>query len=142
MSKDLNQCNFIGRIGNDPDVRAMPNGTTVVNLSLAVGDDYKDKQGNKVEQTEWVRCTLFGKLGDVAAQYLKKGSKIHCTGKLKTRKYDKDGTTHYVSEIHVSDMQMLDGKPQDSAPAPRQKHKQAVQPAFDDDFADSDIPFN
>jgi single-strand DNA-binding protein len=140
MSKDLNQCNFIGRIGNDPDVRAMPNGTTVVNLSLAVGDDYKDKQGNKVEQTEWVRCTLFGKLGDVAAQYLKKGSKIHCTGKLKTRKYDKDGTTHYVSEIHVSDMQMLDGKPQDSAPAPRQKHKQAVQPAFDDDFADS-IPF-
>jgi single-strand DNA-binding protein len=141
MSKDLNQCNFIGRIGNDPDVRAMPNGTTVVNLSLAVGDDYKDKQGNKVEQTEWVRCTLFGKLGDVAAQYLKKGSKIHCTGKLKTRKYDKDGTTHYVSEIHVSDMQMLDGKPQEAAPAPRQQHKQAVQPALVDDFED-EIPFN
>jgi single-strand DNA-binding protein len=141
MSKDLNQCNFIGRIGNDPDVRAMPNGTTVVNLSLAVGDDYKDKQGNKVEQTEWVRCTLFGKLGDVAAQYLKKGSKIHCTGKLKTRKYDKDGTTHYVSEIHVSDMQMLDGKPQEATPVPRPQHKQAVQPALVDDFED-DIPFN
>lgn len=113
MSRDLNKCCFIGRLGNDPEGRSMPNGTAVCNLSLAVGDDYKDKNGQKVEQTEWVRVSAFGKLAEIMQQYLQKGSKVYIEGKMKTRKYEKDGVTHYATEINASEMYMLDSKPQD-----------------------------
>ena len=109
MSKDLNQCNFIGRLGKDPEKRAMPNGDSVVNFSIACQDDYKDKQGNKVEQTEWVRVTAFRGLADVIAQYCRKGSRVFVSGKMKTRKYEKDGQTHYATEIMAFDMQLLGG---------------------------------
>ena len=138
MSKDLNKCCFIGRLGQDPETRYMPNGNAVTGISLAVGDDYKDKDGKKVEQTEWVRLSAFGKLAEVMAQYLKKGSKVYIEGKMKTRSYDKDGQKHYATEIHASEMYMLDGKQEGQQPAqqPRQAHKPAQQaPAHDD------IPF-
>lgn len=117
MSKDLNKFMCIGRLGNDPEGRFLPNGTAVTNMTIAVGDDYKDKNtGEKVEQTEWVRLQVFGKLAEVASKFLKKGSKIYAEGKMKTRKYEKDGVTHYTTEINVDNFQMLDGKPsQDNA---------------------------
>jgi single-strand DNA-binding protein len=137
MSRDLNKCQFIGRLGQDVELRHMPNGTAVASLSLAVGDDYKDKQGNKVEQTEWVRVSAFSKLAEVMAEYLKKGSKVYIEGKMKTRKWDKDGQTHYTTEIIAENMQMLDSK-NDVAPSKRDTPPHSG--AQDDPFDDS-IPF-
>ena len=138
MSRDLNRCEFIGRLGNDPETRYTPNGDAVTNISIAVGDDYKDKKtGNKVEQTEWVRASAFGKLAELMAEYLKKGSKVYIAGKMKTRKWEKDGTTHYATEINASEMYMLDGKT-DVAPSKRESPPQNNSP--DDNF-DDNIPF-
>jgi single-strand DNA-binding protein len=138
MSRDLNKCAFIGRLGNDPEIRSMPNGTAVANLSLAVGDDYKDKQGNKVEQTEWIRVSAFGSLAEVIGKYLHKGSKVYIEGKMKTRKYEQDGITKYATEINANEMYMLDGKPDGQSQQPRNAPPQSGGP--DDDF-DSTIPF-
>jgi len=139
MSRDLNKCCFIGRLGNDPETRYMPNGNAVTNISLAVGDDYKDKNtGNKVEQTEWVRVSAFGKLAEVMAEFLKKGSKVYIEGKMKTRKWEKDGATHYATDIHASEMFMLDGKT-DVAPSKRDSPPQA--PAPEQDNFEDEIPF-
>lgn len=139
MSRDLDKFMCIGRLGNDPETRYMPNGNAVTSISLAVGDDYKDKDGKKVEQTEWVRVSAFGKLAEVMAQYLKKGSKVYIEGKMKTRSYDKDGQKHYATEINASEMFMLDGK-QDAQQPAQQGHKPAQQ-APADDFDDLDVPF-
>jgi len=136
MANDLNQCNFIGRLGSDVDTRYMPSGEAVSTISLAVGWKSKDKEG-----CEWVRVVAFGKLAENVATYLKKGSKVFVTGRYRTQKWNKDGVDQYRTEIVANDMQFLDGKPQESTPAPKQQHKPAQQPAFDDDFADSDIPF-
>lgn len=143
MSRDLNQCNFIGRMGKDPESRAMPNGNMVVNFTMAVGDDYKDKNtGQKVEQTEWVRCVVFGNLGEVVTKYCKKGSKVFVNGKMKTRQWEKDGETKYATEIVVNDLQMLDGKPEGSAPANNAPARSAApSPAPAGDDYDDDIPF-
>ena len=86
MSNDLNQCNFIGRLGNDPECRYLPNGDAVTNISIAVGESWKDKQGNKQERTEWIKVVAFRKLGEISAEYLRKGSKVYISGKMKTRK--------------------------------------------------------
>lgn len=139
MSRDLNHCTFIGRLGQDPETRYMPNGNAVTNISIAVGDDYKDKQGNKVEQTEWVRVSAFQKLAEVMSEYLKKGSKVYIAGKMKTRKYEQDGVTKYSTEIHANEMYMLDSKPDGSGQQQRNAPPQSGGP--DDDFSD-DIPFN
>lgn len=138
MSRDLNKCMFIGRLGQDPEIRFMPNGTGVANFSIAVGDDYKDKNtGQKVEQTEWVRVCAFGRLAEVIGEYVKKGSKVYIEGKMKTRKWEKDGVTHYATDIHASEMFMLDSK-HDVAPSKREVGPQSNAP--DDDF-DGNIPF-
>ncbi len=139
MSRDLNKCMFIGRLGQEPEIRYMPNGNGVANLSLAVGDDYKDKQGNKVEQTEWVRVSVFGKLVEVVEKYLKKGAKVYIEGKMKTRSWEQDGVKRYATEIHASEMQMLDSK-HDVAPSKRD-NPPAQQSAPDNDNFDDDIPF-
>jgi single-strand DNA-binding protein len=138
MSKDLNKFMCIGRLGNDPEIRYMPNGNAVASINIAVGDDYKDKDGKKIEQTEWVRVSAFGKLAEVMGQYLKKGSKVYIEGKMKTRSYDKDGQKHYATEINASEMYMLDSK-QDGSNQPAQ-HKPATQAPQQDSF-DGDIPF-
>lgn len=135
MSKDLNLCQFIGRLGKDPETRMMPNGTAVVNLTLAVGDDYKDKSGNRVEQTEWVRIVVFGKLADIVTAFCVKGSKIYISGKLKTRSWDKDGVKQYSTEIVASEMQLLDSKQGEPKPAQAHQSKTPIS-----DF-DDDIPF-
>jgi single-strand DNA-binding protein len=153
MSKDLNKCMFIGRLGQDPDIKYLQSGSAVCNISIAVGDDYKDKQGQKAERTEWVKCTAFGKLAEIMGEYLHKGSKVYVEGKFTTRKWqDQQGQDRYSTEINVSDMQMLDGRSdRHGAPAHRQSQPQAQQqsqppqnqqaatPNFDD--FDDDIPF-
>lgn len=112
MANDLNQCNFIGRLGKDVETRYMPNGDAVSSFSIAVGSSWKDKAGDKKEETEWVSVTAFRKLAEICGQYLKKGSKVYVTGRMKTDKYtDKDGVERYSTKIIMDNMQMLDSKP-------------------------------
>jgi single-strand DNA-binding protein len=144
MSKDLNQCNFIGRIGKDIELRYIPNGTAVVNTSIGCGDDYKDKQtGQKVEQTNWVNLAFFGRTAEVLSEYCRKGSKIFVSGKYKTTKWQgQDGTDKYKTEIVVSELILLDSRGSDASPRQdiNQSSSQSQQPVGGDDFND-DIPF-
>lgn len=111
MSKDLNKWQGIGRLGNDPEIRYTADGKAVASLTIACGDDYKDKQGNKVEHTEWVRISAFGRLAEIIGEYLKKGSQVYIEGKLRTNKWqDKDGQDRYTTEILANELQMLGGK--------------------------------
>jgi single-strand DNA-binding protein len=109
MANDLNQCNFIGRLGRDPEMRYMPNGDAVANFSIAVGSTWTDKQSSeKKESTEW------RKLGDICGEYLKKGSQVFVSGQMKTRKWkDKEGNDRYTTEVVLDRMQMLGSKPKD-----------------------------
>jgi len=143
MSKDLNQCNFIGRMGGDPTVRYSPDGKAVANISLACGWKSKDKEG-----VEWVKVVFFGKLAEIVGEYLKKGSQIFVEGRLQTRKWqDKDGQDRYTTEIVANQMQMLGSRGgADTPPEDCNKgHQQstggipAAAPATDD--FDDDIPF-
>lgn len=167
MANDLNKCMFIGRLGNDPEVRYMPNGNAVASFSIACGEKWKDQQGQVQERTEWVNCTAFGKLAEIVGEYLRKGSKVFIEGKMKTEKYtDNNGVEKYSTKIIVNNMQMLDSKPQDGgqskgqqsaqqrpaqkpapayqapqqgyAPAPQQ---QGMQMPDGDEWGDLDIPF-
>ena len=111
----INKVIVLGHLGQDPDVRFMPNGGAVANLSIATSNTWKDKQtGEQKEKTEWHRVVIFGKLAEIAGEYLRKGSHVYIEGKLQTRKYEKDGVDHYSTEIVVQGyggtMQMLDGK--------------------------------
>lgn len=109
----LNSCQFIGRVGRDPEVRYTPSGQPVANFSLAVDESYKDKSGQKVEQTEWIPCVVWGKQADFVAQYIGKGRLIHVVGKWRTRKWqDKDGNDRYSTECNVVSVQALDRKPE------------------------------
>lgn len=146
MANDLNQCNFIGRLGRDPELRYLPSGDAVASFSIAVGQSWKDKTtGEKKEKTEWVNMSAFGKLAEVIGEYLKKGSKVFVTGQFETRKYEKNGEDRYATQIRVSSLQMLDSKPQgEGDSAPRQQGSASRQPAsrqpnFSD--MDDDIPF-
>lgn len=113
MGRSVNKVTLIGTLGRDPEVRYMPNGNAVANLSLATDESYNDKQtGQKVEQTEWHRITVYGKLAEIVQQYLKKGSKAYFEGKLKTREWEKDGVKRYTTEVVANDMVMLDSRPQ------------------------------
>ena len=161
MANDLNQCNFIGRLGNDPEVRYLPNGDAVANISIAVGESWKDKQGQKQERTEWIRVVAFRKLGEIIGEYLRKGSKVYISGKMVTRKWtDKEGVERYSTEIVGSEMQMLDSRaasqggdyaaPDDHAQsAPRaasaapaaSSGAPAAAPTADTGNFDDDIPF-
>lgn len=114
MSKSLNLCQFIGNMGSDPEQTFMPNGNAVSKFSIGVSDDYKDKNtGQKVEQTNWIRCVAFGNLAEIIGQYCKKGSKVYISGKQVTRSWqDQQNQTRYSTEIVVGDLQMLDSRPQ------------------------------
>lgn len=106
MSNDLNLCQFIGRLGRDPETRYTASGDAVTNFNLAMGWKSKDKEG-----TEWVRCNTFGKLAEIAGQYLKKGNQCYVAGRMSTRKWtDKDGQDKWVTEINVDRLQLLGSK--------------------------------
>ncbi|MEL7966335.1 single-stranded DNA-binding protein [Vreelandella neptunia] len=114
MARGLNECKFIGNVGQDPEIRFTPSGTAVANLSLAVSEKWKDRQSGAVqEKTEWVRLVAFNKTAEIIQQYVTKGSKLYVSGKMQTRKWqDQNGQDKYSTEIIINDLIMLDGKPQ------------------------------
>jgi single-strand DNA-binding protein len=107
----VNKCIFIGNLGRDPEIRYMPSGDAVANFSIACTESYKDKSGEKQEKTEWVRIAMFGKLAEIAGEYLKKGSSVYVEGRMQTRKWtNKEGHEQYTTEIVADRMQMLGGR--------------------------------
>ncbi|GLX87478.1 MULTISPECIES: single-stranded DNA-binding protein [Pseudomonas] len=116
MARGVNKVILVGTCGQDPEVRYLPNGNAVTNLSLATSEQWTDKQtGQKVEKTEWHRVSMFGKVAEIAGEYLRKGSQVYIEGKLQTREWEKDGIKRYTTEIVVDmqgTMQLLGGRPQ------------------------------
>lgn len=162
MANDLNRHECIGRLGQDPEVRYMPSGEPVCNISVACSTQWKDKQtGEKKERTTWINYVAFGKLAGIMSEYLKKGSKVYLSGELRVRKWqDQSGQDRYTTEIVASELQMLDSRNdgngaqnQNQAPQQRQQSAQAPQqgvyvqpPPYQqqggmDDFEDESIPF-
>ena len=171
MARGINKVILIGNVGGDPETRYLPNGNAVTNLTLATSDSWRDKQtGQMQERTEWHRVSFFGKIAEIAGQYLRKGSKVYIEGRLQTREWEKDGVKRYTTEIVVDmggSMQMLDGRADNEGgspppPPPRQPQSQSqpqhqgqqqapqrpapstqhdAQPAPDYDSFDDDIPF-
>lgn len=156
MARGVNKVILIGNVGGDPETRYMPNGNAVTNITLATTDSWKDKQtGQLQERTEWHRVVLFGKVAEIAGEYLRKGSQCYIEGKLQTREWEKDGIKRYTTEIVVDingTMQLLgsrpqgqqpgqvpDRQPQQRRPARQQPNQQAAPP--DHDSFDDDIPF-
>lgn len=141
---NLNKAMLIGRVGKDPEVRYLSNGSAVANLSLATSEKWKDKAtGEKKEATEWHKIAAFDKLAEIIGEYVHKGDLIYIEGKLTTRKWqDKDGQDRYTTEIRASQMQMLGSKRGDDAQSPSRPAAPAAAsppPNFDD--MDDDIPF-
>jgi single-strand DNA-binding protein len=112
MARGVNKVILIGNLGQDPEVKYMPSGGAVTNVTIATSETWKDKSsGEKQERTEWHRVVFFQRLAEIAGEYLKKGSKVYVEGRLQTRKWqDKDGQDRYTTEIIASEMQMLDGR--------------------------------
>ncbi len=151
----VNKVIIVGNLGADPETRYMPSGEPVTNIRVATTDKWKDKaSGEMKEQTEWHRVVFFSRLAEIAGEYLKKGSQVYIEGSLRTRKYDKDGQTHYSTEIRGDVMQMLGrreggGAPRDegaapsrgAAPAAGADKAPAKKPAGKFDDMEDDIPF-
>lgn len=147
----VNKAILIGNLGRDPEVRYMPNGDAVANMNLATTENWKDKNGEKQEKTEWHRVVMFGKVAEIAGEYLKKGSPVYFEGRIQTRKWtDKEGQERYTTEIVADRMQMLGSRsggssqpmPDDAGTAPAAGKPAAASQAgggFDD--MEDDIPF-
>ena len=112
MARGVNKVILIGNLGADPETRSMPSGMTVANIRIATSESWKDKQsGEQKERTEWHHVALFGRLGEIAGEYLRKGAQVYIEGSLRTRKWqDKEGRDRYTTEIIASDMQMIGGR--------------------------------
>jgi single-strand DNA-binding protein len=155
MARGINKVILIGNLGADPETRAMPSGTTVANLRVATSESWRDKQtGEQQERTEWHRVALFGRLAEIAGEYLRKGSQVYIEGSLRTRKWqDKQGNERYSTEVVGNDLQMLGGRSGAAAGAPSSGASAgapAAAPAFAEESAgggsrgeefDDDIPF-
>ena len=110
-SRGINKVILVGNVGNDPEVRYMPNGNAVANVSIATSESWKDKgTGEQQERTEWHRVVFFNRLGEIVEQYVKKGSKLYVEGRLQTRSWEQDGVKRYSTEIVANEMQMLDSR--------------------------------
>lgn len=155
MARGINKVILVGNLGKDPETRYMPSGKAVTNFSIATSESWTDRQsGDKQERTEWHNVVLFDKLGEIAAEYLRKGSQVYIEGSLRTRKWqDKEGKDRYTTEIVGRDMQMLGGRGgagsssgggggsgemRQSRPAPAEDRG---TPPSDDGGFDDDIPF-
>lgn len=156
MARGVNKVILVGSLGQDPEVRYMPQGGAVANFSIATSERYKDKTtGEPKEITEWHKIVIYQKLAEIAGEYLRKGSKVYIEGKLKTRKWqDKDGIERYTTEIIANELQMLDSKPagqqpaqgqqqgyQQSQPQGQRQHASQQQPMEPPIYFDDDIPF-
>ena len=119
MARGVNKVIIVGSLGNDPDTRYMPSGSAVTDLSVATNESWKDKQtGEQKERTEWHRVCMFGRLAEIAAEYLRKGSQVYLEGSLRTNKWqDKSGNDRWTTEIIANEMQMLGGRSGAGAPA-------------------------
>ena len=147
MSRGINKVTLIGNVGGDPELRALPSGGAVTNLSVATTESWKDKSGEQVQKTEWHRLVFFNRLAEIAAEYLRKGSKVYIEGSLRTREWEKDGVKRYTTEIIASEMQMLDSKGDNGttqaangSPMPTPVNRNQTPARSQDDF-DDDIPF-
>jgi single-strand DNA-binding protein len=157
MARGINKVILIGNLGADPETRAMPSGTTVANLRVATSESWRDKQtGEQQERTEWHRVALFGRLAEIAGEYLRKGSQVYIEGSLRTRKWqDKQGNERYSTEIVGNELQMLGGRggaggaagasgsesaSRSSSPAPSFAEESAGGGSRSEEF-DDDIPF-
>lgn len=143
MSRGINKVILVGNLGADPDVRYMPNGKAVTNIRIATSEQWKDREtGDQKEKTEWHTVVLFDKLGEIAGEYLRKGSQVYIEGSLRTRKWqDKEGKDRYSTEIVARDMQMLGGRAQGGERPARQERAHASEPAPAGEFDDLDVPF-
>jgi single-strand DNA-binding protein len=103
----VNKAILVGNLGRDPEIRYMPNGEAVCNFSIATTENWKDKNGQKQEKTEWHNIVMYRRLAEIAGEYLKKGRSVYIEGRLQTRKWEKDGVTRYTTEIIADQMQML-----------------------------------
>jgi single-strand DNA-binding protein len=149
MARGINKVILVGNLGNDPETRAMPSGDTVTNLSIATNESWKDKQsGEQKDRTEWHKVAMFGRLAEISAEYLRKGSQVYIEGKLRTRKWkDQQGNDRWTTEIVANEMQMLGGRGGgggefgggDSGPAPGPAP--GPSPGGSSDDFDDDIPF-
>ena len=155
MARGINKVILVGNLGRDPETRYLPSGGAVTNVSLATSRSWKDRDsGEQREKTEWHRIVFFNRLGEIAGEYLKRGSKVYVEGELRTREWEKEGQKHFTTEIVANEMQMLDSRgaagtnqefgdqpnvpsspPQDSA----QNSEQQASANFDN--FDDDIPF-
>ena len=141
----VNKVILVGRAGQDPEWKYMPNGNAVANITLATSEKWKDKQtGQPQEKTEWHRVKAFGKLAEIIGEYVKKGALLYIEGSLETRKWqDQSGQDRYTTEIKANQMQMLSGQQsgQNQAPQQAQPQYQAPQPQQANGQFDDDIPF-
>lgn len=142
MARGINKVILVGNLGNDPEIKHMPSGGAVTNISIATSTSWKDKNtGEQKEKTEWHRVVFFNKLAEIAGEYLRKGSQVYIEGRLQTRKWqDSNGQDKYTTEVIANEMQMLGGRSNagndySQSPAPANK------PAPDFDQFDDDIPF-
>ncbi|MGA7801881.1 MAG: single-stranded DNA-binding protein [Gammaproteobacteria bacterium] len=147
MARGVNKVILIGNLGKDPEVRYLPSGSAVANVTLATSEQWKDKQsGDQQERTEWHNVAFFGRLAEIVGEYLKKGSQVYVEGSLRTRKWqDKNGNDRYTTEIVASEMQMLGGRGGGSAAFSENRPASRPAPAGEgsgppDEFED-DIPF-
>lgn len=149
MARGINKVILIGNLGQDPEVKYMPNGGAVANVTIATSESWKDKNtGETQEKTEWHRVVFFRRLAEIVGEYLKKGSKVYIEGKLQTRKWqDQSGNDRYTTEIIANEMQMLDsrggggGDFQPSSGSSSSQKKPETAPAGGYDDFDDDIPF-
>lgn len=155
MARGINKAILVGNLGNDPETKYTQGGMAITKISLATTSVRKDRDGNSQENTQWHRVTFFGKLGEIAAEYLRKGSQVYIEGEIRYDKYTgQDGVEKYFTEIVANEMQMLGGRGEGGGggggdrPARPQRQESAAprkqpssQPAPMDDFSDDDIPF-
>jgi single-strand DNA-binding protein len=161
MARGINKVILVGNLGDDPETKYTQGGMAVTTIRLATTSVRKDKDGQTQERTEWHRVKFFGKLGEIAGEYLKKGRQVYIEGRIEYGSYEKDGVKHYTTDVVADEMQMLGGggegggagggrgesrgggeRPQRSAPAQRREAPAAAKADFGgEDFADDDIPF-
>jgi single-strand DNA-binding protein len=142
-AKSLNKVQLIGNLGREVEIRYTPNGTPVAKVSLATNENFKNKKGEWVSRTEWHNLILWSRLAEIAGEFLKKGSKIYVEGRLATRTWDDrthKGVKHYMTEIVVSDLIMLDGKAK-SSPAEEPEYQESASDGHAPIGMDEDIPF-
>ena len=143
MARGINKVILVGNLGRDPETRYLPSGGAVTNVSLATSRSWKDRDsGEQKEKTEWHRIVFFNRLGEIAGEYLKRGSKVYVEGELRTREWEKEGQKHFTTEVVANEMQMLDSKGGNSDYEKNNNSSIAAPSSLSSsDMVDDDIPF-